>query len=125
MIPRTRPKIVKGETENIETGCGHLFITANSVDGKPFEVFAVLGKAGGCSSAQLESTCRLISMALRAGIEPIEIYKQMRGIRCPSGGVFDGQEILSCSDAIAKSIGKFIPEASEYVMKKTDNEKTN
>jgi len=113
-VPRTRPKITKGETERVETGCGHLYVTINSVNGEVFEVFTHLGKSGGCSCAQLEATCRMVSIALRAGIEPFEIYRQLRGIRCPQQGIFDGQETLSCADGIAQSIGRFIPDAKSW-----------
>ena len=48
----------------------------------PFEVFASLGKAGGCAAAQTEATARLVSQGLRAGIDPDLIVKQLKGIRC-------------------------------------------
>jgi ribonucleoside-diphosphate reductase alpha chain len=121
-VPKKRPKIVVGQTECIETGCGHLYVTMNSIDGQVFEVFTHLGKAGGCATAQLEAMCRLVSIGLRAGIEPFEIFRQLRGIRCPSQGTFDGCEVLSCADGIAQAIGKLIPEASAWKPPETAQE---
>jgi ribonucleoside-diphosphate reductase alpha chain len=46
-----RPKSVSGITERIETGCGHLYVTVNFIDNKVVEVFAGLGKCGGCSKS--------------------------------------------------------------------------
>ena len=72
------------------------------------EVFSSLGKAGGCASAQLEATCRLISLALRSGIDVASVVRQLRGIRCPSIAWEDGKSILSCADAIASVLEKHI-----------------
>jgi ribonucleoside-diphosphate reductase alpha chain len=74
-----------------------------------FEVFSALGKAGGCASAQLEANCRLISLALRSGADVASIVKQLRGIRCSSISWEDGKSILSCADAIASVLEKYIP----------------
>jgi ribonucleoside-diphosphate reductase alpha chain len=73
-----------------------------------FEVFATLGKSGGCASAQLEATCRLITLALRSGIDVASVVKQLKGIRCPNIAWEDGKSILSCADAIAGVLEKHI-----------------
>ncbi|MEE8420279.1 MAG: TSCPD domain-containing protein, partial [Dehalococcoidales bacterium] len=84
-----------------KTGCGNRYITGNSDEPGICEVFAHLGKAGGCATAQLEATCRLISLALRAGVEVDVMARQLRGIRCPSIAFGEGRAVLSCADAIA------------------------
>jgi ribonucleoside-diphosphate reductase alpha chain len=103
--PRPRPQVIVGTTTKIATGCGNLYITINEDgEGQPFEVFMHMGKAGGCAMSQLEAIGRLLSLALRSGIEIGSIVEQLRGIRCPSPSWEKGGRIFSCSDAIARAI---------------------
>jgi ribonucleoside-diphosphate reductase alpha chain len=106
LVPRKRAKTTTGVTEKVRTGCGNLYVTINSDDEGICEVFSSLGKAGGCASAQLEAICRLISLALRAGIDTDSVIRQLRGIRCPSIAWEEGKSILSCADAIAGVLEK-------------------
>jgi ribonucleoside-diphosphate reductase alpha chain len=120
ITPRKRSKITRGQTEMVNTGCGHLYITVNSDEKGVFEVFSHLGKAGGCATAQLEAICRLVSLALRAGVETYSIVEQLRGIRCPSIAWEEGRAVLSCADAIGSVLGKAVtgleskPTAEDY-----------
>jgi ribonucleoside-diphosphate reductase alpha chain len=103
--PRPRPTITRGTTTKVGTGCGNLYVTINEDDkGLPFEVFTQMGKAGGCAASQLEACARLVSLALRSGIEINTIIEQLRGIRCPSPSWEKGGRIFSCADAIARVI---------------------
>ena len=61
---------------------------------------------GGCASSQIESTGRLISLALRSGVKIDAIIKQITGIRCPSSNWQNGSQVLSCPDAIAKVLAR-------------------
>ncbi|MFC2043826.1 vitamin B12-dependent ribonucleotide reductase [Chloroflexota bacterium] len=113
LTPRKRAKITQGITERVTTGCGYIYITVNSDEQGKFEVFSHLGKAGGCASAQLEAICRLISLALRTGVDMSSIVRQLRGIRCPSIAWEEGKAVLSCSDAIASILEKRITDGDK------------
>ncbi|GAI99966.1 unnamed protein product, partial [marine sediment metagenome] len=96
---RERPVELSGVSVRKVTGCGNLYVTVTHMEGEeePFEVFAVLGKAGGCSMAQAEGLCRAISVGLRYGIPVEEFVKQLEGIRCPSPYMWPKEErVLSC-----------------------------
>ena len=103
-VTRERPRQIHGITERVRTGHGNMYVTINFDEGEnPFEVFGTLGKSGGCDSAQLEAISRLVSLALRSGIEPRRVIDQLRGITCCP--VWDqGILIRSGPDAVALAL---------------------
>jgi ribonucleoside-diphosphate reductase alpha chain len=108
ITPRKRPEVIKGTTRHLKTGCGHLYVTINEdEEGNLFELFTHMGKAGGCAASQAEAIGRLVSLALRSNIEPVELMRQLRGISCHSPAWVSGGKISSCSDAISKAIEKY------------------
>ena len=117
IAPRPRPEVIIGTTTKVSTGCGNLYVTINiDEDGKPFELFTQMGKAGGCAASQLEATGRLVSLAFRANIEVKSIIEQLRNIRCPSPSWEKGQRIFSCADAIARVIERRLVNMQPAVM---------
>ena len=106
--PRPRPAITRGVTERIRTGDGSLFITINEDDAGMCEVFASLGKAGGAAAAQSEAMCRLISLALRSGLDPRAIVDQLKGISGPNPVWDNGELILSAPDAIGRAVERYL-----------------
>ncbi len=121
--PRKRPAETRGTITKVNTGCGSLYITVAHDDQGIFEVFSTLGKSGACAIAQLEAICRLITLALRSGVDVAQVVKQLRGIRCPSIAWENGKSILSCADAIASVLEKHIdsedkPQLEDYGLAK-------
>ncbi len=109
ITPRERPEIVTGKTYKLKTAYGTLYVTVNDDEqGRPFEVFANIGKAGGFFGAKTEAISRLISLALRSGIKAQEIVHQIKGIRGPMPTWTKEGPILSLADAIAKTIEKHL-----------------
>lgn len=108
IMPKKRPEVIRGVTRLMKTGCGNLYVTINEDEqGHLFELFTSMGKAGGCAASQAEAIGRLVSLAFRSNIDPLEIIKQLRGISCHQPAWCNGGKILSCSDAIAKAVEKY------------------
>lgn len=106
---RPRPYRRYGATFSKDTPSGTAHITMNDDDeGRPFEVFVDLGKAGSDIKAMAEAVGRLMSLVLRirsplAPIERIEeIVNQLKGIGGASSLGFGPHRILSLPDAIGK-----------------------
>ncbi|MFO7494987.1 MAG: vitamin B12-dependent ribonucleotide reductase [Desulfobacterales bacterium] len=103
---KDRPETLAGFTTRMVTGMGHLYVTVTEYEGRPFEVFATIGKSGRSTTAKTEAIGRLVSLALRSGVEVAEIVKQLKGI----GGEYpvfqkDGL-VLSIPDAIGRILEK-------------------
>lgn len=107
--PKDRPEVMTGKTYKVKTGYGNLYITINNDEkGNPFELFATIGKSGGVLSAKCEAICRLVSLALRSGINPEEIVEQIKGIRGPMPTVSKLGVIHSIPDAISKVLAMHV-----------------
>ena len=105
---RNRPQITTGRTRRMRTGDGTLYITVNEDENGLCEVFTAIGKAGGTVAAQTEAISRLISLALRSGIDPNSVINQLKGISGPNPTWEDGQLILSTPDAIGRALETFL-----------------
>ena len=105
---RRRPAVTAGITERINTGEGKIYVTINEDEYGICEVFSTIGKAGGNAAAQSEAISRLISLALRSGVDPQEVISELKGISGPSPVWEDGELILSTPDAIGKAMERYL-----------------
>ncbi len=106
VMPKERPATLDGFTDKIVTGYGNLYITINKFGNKPFEVFAQIGKSGFSTMADTEAISRLISLALRSGVDIDDIIDQLVGIGGASPIYQEGEMVMSIPDAIAKILKK-------------------
>lgn len=110
-----RPSKLSGFTEKINTGLGTLYLTVNELDGKPFEVFATIGKSGKSVTAKTEAIGRLVSLALRNGIDVERIVRQIKGIGGEHQRFSTGELMLSVPDAIAKVLEENYLSKDKYI----------
>ena len=99
---KDRPETLDGFTTKMMTGMGNLYVTVTEYEGAPFEVFATIGKSGKSTTAKTEAIGRLVSLALRSGVNVEKIIGQLKGI-CGEHPVFQKNGlILSIPDAIGQ-----------------------
>lgn len=108
---RQRPAALRGYTMKMISPLGDLYVTINEdVNGRPFEVFCTLGKAGGAANADAEAVGRLMSLALRSGIPISQVKDQLRGISCDRAVGLGPNKVLSVPDAIGQAIERYLQE---------------
>lgn len=125
VVKEDRPEILGGLVIKVKTGCGNMYVQLTWCHGHLFEVFANLGKSGGCASCQTQAVTRLITSALRSGMPISECTDQIRGLQCPSPIMFPkSQRCLSCMDAVANTMTKLgklsVCKVIEYIMQSND-----
>jgi ribonucleoside-diphosphate reductase alpha chain len=97
-----RPETLEGFTTRVKTGLGRLYVTVTEFNGRPFEVFATIGKSGRSTTAKTEAIGRLVSLALRSGVKVDEIVEQLKGIGGEHPVFQNGGLVLSIPDAIGR-----------------------
>lgn len=99
---KKRPETLNGFTTKVKTGMGNLYVTVTEYRGRPFEVFATIGKSGRSATAKTEAIGRLVSLAFRSGVRVERVVNQLKGI----GGEYpvfqNGGLVLSIPDAISR-----------------------
>jgi ribonucleoside-diphosphate reductase alpha chain len=86
----------------VVTPLGKLRLFVTELDGKPFEVFAIIGRAGSDVMAFTEAIGRLVSLALRCGVPVKLLAEQLRGIGGARSAGFGPDRVRSVPDAIGK-----------------------
>jgi ribonucleoside-diphosphate reductase alpha chain len=112
---KPRPKMLRGETFQIESPMGKSYVTINRNGGEePFEVFINTGKAGSEIFAVSEAIGRLISYALRLAspVSPrerlAEIVRQLNGIGGGRPMGFGPNRVLSLPDAVGRALSAYL-----------------
>lgn len=105
ILPRPVPDSEHGMVARrfrVPTPLGVMNAFVSELDGQPFELFIVFGKAGSDTTAFAEAIGRLISLSLRCGIPLNLIVEQLKGIGGRSAIGFGEKRVLSVPDALAK-----------------------
>jgi ribonucleoside-diphosphate reductase alpha chain len=119
---KERPETLVGFTTKVKTGMGNLYLTVTEYDGKPFEVFATIGKSGRSTTAKTEAIGRLVSLALRSGVKVEKIVAQLKGIGGEHPVFQNGGLVLSIPDAIARVLEKrYLSGDAANRLRKTEN----
>ena len=106
---RKRPDSLSGVTQRVETGYGKLYVTINEDEnGRPFELFANIGHSGGYTNSFTEALAKVISTALRSGVDPEEIVDELQGTRSPKVAWDKGEQIQSIPDAIGTALRRYL-----------------
>ncbi|MBX5464642.1 MAG: ribonucleoside-diphosphate reductase [Clostridia bacterium] len=108
--PEARPEVLTGRTTRIRTPLGNLYVTVNELNGRPFELFTQIGKAGSDVSALTEALARLISLALRSGVDPDAVAEQLIGIGGSQSVGFGPYRIRSVPDALGRILAGTWPD---------------
>jgi len=103
---RKRPDTLNGFTTRVKTGLGQLYVTVTEYHGKPFEVFATIGKSGRSTTAKTEAIGRLVSLAFRSGVTVDKVVEQLKGIGGEHPVLQNGGLVLFIPDAIARVLEK-------------------
>ncbi len=105
ILPRPLPPgDMTGWMGRISTPQGTVRLWVTELDGKPYEAYLVLGKAGSDLTALAEGIGRMVSVALRSGI-PVEIIiDQLKGIGGSRSVGFGPNRVTSLPDGIAKML---------------------
>jgi ribonucleoside-diphosphate reductase alpha chain len=116
--PRSRPEVTHGMTKKYKIGnCGKLYVTVNSDENGICEVFINTGEEG--CTALTEAVGRLISVAIRSGIDIESVQKQVIGIRCITCIADKETHVLSCPDAMGKAIEFYMNGSNKFDLSKT------
>jgi ribonucleoside-diphosphate reductase alpha chain len=106
---RSRPAMLTGVTQRIETGYGKMYVTINVDEhGEPFEMFVKIGNSGGFTESFTDALGKVLSTALRSGVDPTEIRDELKGIRSPKVAWDGGEQIRSIPDAVGKALERYL-----------------
>lgn len=101
VVKDSHDKKVTSSTHRVKIGCGYIYVTVAEYPKEKYDISSLIGKGGGCSTAQAEAISGLVNLALKIGnIE--DVVEELKGIKCPNPIIEGNNMVLSCPDAIAK-----------------------
>ena len=112
------PPLINGRTYRKETPAGTARVVINEVDGAPFEVFMLLGRAGSEVQSFMESLGRVISLYLRSSgnLTPRRklelVAEQLKGIGGANQMGFGPGRVLSVVDGIGQLLDTHLRQRS-------------
>ncbi|MFC5972009.1 adenosylcobalamin-dependent ribonucleoside-diphosphate reductase [Halomarina salina] len=119
---QARPDVLHGVTQRIDTGYGKVYVNINEDDhGRPFELFANIGHSGGFTNSFTEALAKVISTALRSGVDPEEIVDELQGTRSPKVAWDKGEQIQSIPDAIGTAMRRYLDDEIDKPYPKQQN----
>jgi hypothetical protein len=81
-----RPQALPSVTYKMPHNCGVIYVTITTdSDGRPLEIFVRFGRAGSCGAAIFDGVTKIVSYALRSGMDPADAVKAFAGIICCKG----------------------------------------
>lgn len=110
-----RPFKLIGETYEINTGLGKLYVTINGHRNKPIELFCTIGKGGNDVNAFTEAIGRLVSQLLRNGVTPERIANQLKSISGNTPILTKHGRVTSVADAIGQVLIMYINDEENII----------
>lgn len=110
-----RPANMPECSQRIETGYGKVYVEITYTEGDPegdgadtFDIFVTTGQSGGFMNAWSEALGKTASVALRSGVDPGEVARQLMGIRMDKVAEDNGDAVLSIPDAVGIALKRHI-----------------
>lgn len=124
---RRRPYRLSGATFKMKTPLGKAYITVNEENGKPFEIFVNVGKAGSDVFAMSEALGRVSTLFLRFGELPDGnkarlLIKHLKGIGGSGAVGFGPNRVDSIPDAMAKALEAYLDGPEENAVASAQEE---
>jgi len=122
---RPRPQFVQGVTTKCSSPYGSIYITANFDDDKRmFETFISIGKSGSILKSITEALSRVISLALRSGVDAEDLINTLSDI---AGSEIWFYKSLRGKEVVVKSIpdatSKMLADLNRYYLSLYDSRK--
>ena len=100
-----RPFLLNGTTIKMPTSQGNMYLTVNKDEsGKVKEIFIDMGRSGEVEKSFTEALGRIISIYLQSGGDANRVIRTLKGIKGGGSLWFNGIQIFSVPDGIAKAM---------------------